>query len=88
MALFLAPLFDRVLIAGDSDYEAQVRFGANLLVDQLWSTEELEIVDDDGRFSRMDRLERVVESPAPAAASGSTGRPRTRPTTAAAAASA
>ncbi|HSS43147.1 MAG TPA: polysaccharide pyruvyl transferase family protein [Solirubrobacterales bacterium] len=64
VALFFAPLFDRVLIAGDSDYEVQVRFGANLLVDQLWSTEELEIVDDGGRFSRMQRLERLVESPA------------------------
>lgn len=64
VALFLAPLFDRVLIAGDSDYEVQVHFGANLLVDQLWSTEELEIVDDGGRFSRMQRLERLVESPA------------------------
>jgi hypothetical protein len=64
VALFLAPLFDRVLIAGDSDYEIQVRFGANLLVDQLWSTEELEIVDDGGRFNRMQRLERLVESPA------------------------
>jgi hypothetical protein len=63
IALFLAPLFDRVLIAGDSDYEVQVRFGANLLVDQLWSTEELEIVDEGGRFSRMQRLERLVESP-------------------------
>jgi hypothetical protein len=63
VGLFLAPLFDRVLIAGDSDYEVQVRFGANLLVDQLWSTEGLEIVDDGGRFSRMQRLERLVESP-------------------------
>lgn len=63
VALFLAPLFDRILIAGDSDYEVQVRFGANLLVDQLWSTEELEIVDDGGRFSRMQRLERLVENP-------------------------
>jgi hypothetical protein len=63
VALFLAPLFDRVLIAGDSDYEVQVRFGANHLVDQLWSTEELEIVDDGGRFSRMQRLERLVENP-------------------------
>jgi hypothetical protein len=64
VALFLAPLFDRVLIAGDSDYEVQGRWGANHLVDQLWSTEELEIVDGGGRFSRMQRLERLVESPA------------------------
>lgn len=63
MALFLAPLFDRVLIAGDSDYEVQVRYGANLLVDQLWSTEGLEIIDAGGRFSRMQRLELLVENP-------------------------
>jgi len=63
VAHFLAPLFDRVLIAGDSDYEVQVRYGANLLVDQLWSSEGLEIVDAGGRFSRMQRLERLVENP-------------------------
>ena len=50
VGLFLAPLFDRVLIAGDSDYAVQVSFGANRLVDQLWSTEELELVDAGGRF--------------------------------------
>jgi hypothetical protein len=63
IAHFLAPLFDRVLIAGDSDYEVQVRYGANFLVDQLWSSEELEIVDAGGRSSRMQRLERLVENP-------------------------
>jgi polysaccharide pyruvyl transferase WcaK-like protein len=62
VAHFLAPLFDRVLIAGDSDYEVHVRFGANFMVDQLWSSEELEIVDAGGRFSRMQRLERLVEN--------------------------
>jgi hypothetical protein len=60
---FLAPLFDRVLIAGDSDYAVQVSFGANRLVDQLWSSEELEIVDAGGRSTRMQRLERLVENP-------------------------
>lgn len=64
VAQFLAPLFDRVLIAGDSDYAVQVAFGANRLVDQLWSTEELEIVDAGGRSSRQQRLERLVENPA------------------------
>lgn len=62
-ALFLGPLFDRVLIAGDADFEVQGRWGNNWLVDQLWSTEALEIVGDAGRFSRMQRLERLVESP-------------------------
>ena len=63
VALFLAPLFDRVLIAGDGDYEVQGRWGTNWLVDQNWSTESLEIVDDGGRFSRMDRLRRLAENP-------------------------
>jgi polysaccharide pyruvyl transferase WcaK-like protein len=64
VAHFLAPLFDRVLIAGDSDYAVQVSFGANRLVDQLWSSEELEIVDAGGRSTRQQRLQRLVESPA------------------------
>ena len=63
VALFLAPLFERVLIAGDSDYEVQVQFGANWMVDQLWSTEQLEIVDDGGRFSRIERLAKIVDHP-------------------------
>ena len=45
VALFFEPLFDRVLIAGDADYEVQPKVGANWLVDQLWSTERLEIVE-------------------------------------------
>jgi polysaccharide pyruvyl transferase WcaK-like protein len=63
VAQFLAPLFDRVLIAGDSDYAVQVSYGANRLVDQLWSGEGLEIVDAGGRSTRQQRLERLVESP-------------------------
>jgi hypothetical protein len=63
VALFLAPLFERVLIAGDSDYEVQVAFGANRMVDQLWSTEHLEIVDDGGRFSRVERVRRICDHP-------------------------
>lgn len=63
VALFLAPLFDRVLIASDADYEVQGRWGTNWLVDQNWSTEELEIVSDGGGRSRMDRLRRLAEDP-------------------------
>jgi hypothetical protein len=63
VALFLAPLFDRVLIASDADYEVQGRWGTNWLVDQNWSTETLEIVDDGGRYSRMERLRRLAEDP-------------------------
>ncbi len=63
VALFLSPLFERVLIAGDSDYEVQGKFGANWMVDQLWSTERLEIVDDGGRRSRMQRLAAIAAHP-------------------------
>ncbi len=64
VALFLAPLFERVLIATDSDYEAHVQYGASWMVDRLWSTEGLEIVDDGGRFSRMERPRSIVDHPA------------------------
>jgi hypothetical protein len=63
VALFLAPAFERVLIAGDSDYEVQVQMGANWMVDQLWSTEQLEIVDAGGRLSRVERLRGIVDDP-------------------------
>ncbi|MCW2987357.1 MAG: hypothetical protein JWM24_295, partial [Solirubrobacterales bacterium] len=63
VALFLSPLFERVLIAGDSDYEVQGRLGANWMVDQLWSTERLEIVDDGGRRSRLQRLAAIAGHP-------------------------
>lgn len=63
VALFLGPLFDRVLIASDADYEVQGLWGNSWQVDRLWSTEALEIVADGGRHSRMDRLRRVAEDP-------------------------
>ncbi len=64
VALFFEPLFDRVLIAGDSDYETQAPMGSNLLVDRLWSTENLEIVDDGGRRSRVERTAAIAGHPA------------------------
>jgi hypothetical protein len=63
VALFFEPLFGRVLIAGDTDHETQVPNGASRMVDQLWSTERLEIVDDGGRFSREQRLRQIVYHP-------------------------
>lgn len=66
IALFFEPLFDRVLISGDADYEAQgvLRFGAIWTVDQLWSSERVEIVDACGRLSREQRTELAVGHPA------------------------
>jgi Glycosyl transferase family 2 len=63
VALFLAPLFDRCLITGDSDYEVHDASGANRMVDQLWSTERLEIVDAGGRHSRVARTARLLDEP-------------------------
>jgi hypothetical protein len=63
VALFFEPLFERVLIAGELDHESQIPVGASRMVDQLWSTERLEIVDDGGRFSRQQRIEMIVDHP-------------------------
>lgn len=63
VAHFLSPLFERVLIAGNSDYEVQEKFGANWMVDQLWSSEQLEIVDSGGRLSRSERLRLIAGNP-------------------------
>jgi len=63
VALFLAPLFQRILVAGDSDYEVQVAMGAGRLIDTLWSTERTELFGDGGRFSRIERLRRIAGNP-------------------------
>ncbi|HYP56633.1 MAG TPA: hypothetical protein VEQ41_10105 [Solirubrobacterales bacterium] len=63
VAHFMAPLFERVLIAGDSDHEVQVPVGASRLVSGLWSSEAVEIVEDGGRFSRIERLRRIASHP-------------------------
>ncbi len=62
-ALFLAPLFERVLIASDSDYEVQVARGVSRQVDQLWSTEQLQLSEDGGRHSRVERMRRIAAHP-------------------------
>ncbi|HEX9966622.1 MAG TPA: glycosyltransferase family A protein [Solirubrobacterales bacterium] len=63
VALFLAPLFDRVLIATDSDYEVQVPWGVGRLVTGLLGTESLELVEDGGRYSRVERTARIASHP-------------------------
>lgn len=63
VSLFFAPLFERVLIPSDNDYETQPPIGSARLVDQLWSTENLEIVDHGGRLSREQRLARIADHP-------------------------
>lgn len=63
VALFLEPLFERILIAGDTDHQTQIPIGTSRMVDQLWSTEALEIVDDGGRFSREQRIAAIASHP-------------------------
>lgn len=63
IALLFAPRFERVLIATDLENDRQIPLGAARMVDHLWSTEGLEIVDWGGRFSRTERLEAIAGHP-------------------------
>ncbi|MDX6634969.1 MAG: hypothetical protein QOF06_1172 [Solirubrobacterales bacterium] len=63
IALFFQPLFERVLIATDIDFQRQVPLGAAQLVDHLWSTEGLDVVDWGSRFGRTERLRQIVDHP-------------------------
>jgi hypothetical protein len=63
VALLYEDVFDRVLIACDTDHETQVPLGASRMVDQLLGSERLERVDDGGRYSRLERLRRIVDHP-------------------------
>lgn len=62
-ALLLAPLFERVLMTGDLDYEVIVGQGAHPLTDHLWSTERLEVVHATARHSRLERLRLILDHP-------------------------
>lgn len=63
IALFFEPLFERVLIANDSEYGKQVQVGASWQVDHLWSSEGLTIEDWGGRVGRVGRLRRIADHP-------------------------
>ncbi|HEX6228493.1 MAG TPA: hypothetical protein VFZ41_03420 [Solirubrobacterales bacterium] len=63
VALFLSPRFDRVLITGEHDYEVQEPLGPGRLVDTLWSTENLEVEEAGGRYSRVERLSMIAGNP-------------------------
>lgn len=63
IALFFEPLFERVVIANDSDYGKQAQVGASWQVDHLWSSEGLTIEDWGGRFGRVERLRRIADHP-------------------------
>jgi hypothetical protein len=63
IALFFQPLFERVLIATDIDFARQVPLGAAQLIDHLWSTEGMDVVDWGSRFGRTERLRQIVNHP-------------------------
>jgi len=63
VAHFLAPRFERILIAGAMDHEVDEPMGVARLIDHLWSTEQLEIVDGGGRYSRVERTRRIADHP-------------------------
>jgi polysaccharide pyruvyl transferase WcaK-like protein len=63
LAHFLAPRFERVLIAGANDHENQAPMGVSRLVDQLWSSERLELAQAGGRYSRVERIRRIADHP-------------------------
>jgi hypothetical protein len=63
IALFFEPLFERVLIASDTEYGRQSQVGASWQVDHLWSSEGLTVEDWGGRFGRVERLRRIVDHP-------------------------
>ena len=63
VAHFLAPRFERVLLASGVDHEVDDPIGSARLIDHLWSTEQLEIVDDGGPYSRVERTRRIAKHP-------------------------
>jgi hypothetical protein len=63
VALFMAPLFERAMFAGDTDHETQPAVGPSRMVNQLLSTEQLEIVDDGGLLNREQRLALIAGHP-------------------------
>jgi glycosyltransferase involved in cell wall biosynthesis len=63
VALLLAPLCERVLVAGDSDHDMQMRRGVNLRATELLSSEHLQIEEDGGRLSRFERTALIAHHP-------------------------
>lgn len=63
VALFFESLFDRVLIPTDTDHATQQPIGAARMIDGLWSSEALEIVDHGGRLGRFERTRLIADNP-------------------------
>ncbi|HET8536246.1 MAG TPA: glycosyltransferase family A protein [Solirubrobacteraceae bacterium] len=63
VALFLAPLFERVLVATDADHELQVRRGVSMRATELLSTEHMQIEEASGGRSRFARTAMIARDP-------------------------
>ena len=63
IVLYFESLFDRVLIPTDTSHRYQQPLGASRMVDMLWSSEAVEIVDHGSRLSRFERVRVVAKSP-------------------------
>jgi hypothetical protein len=63
VALFLGPLFDRILISTGLAYFNMSKIGASWMVDSLWGNENLEIADAGGLLGRVERVERIAAHP-------------------------
>jgi hypothetical protein len=62
VALYFESIFERVLIPTDTDHATQQPQGSSRLIDSLWSSEALEIVDHGGNLGRFDRTRLVAGS--------------------------
>jgi hypothetical protein len=60
VALFLGPRFERIMVAKEADYEVEAPLGVSRFVNNLWSTEQLEVAEDGGRYSRVERTARIA----------------------------
>ncbi|HEY3552330.1 MAG TPA: TylF/MycF/NovP-related O-methyltransferase, partial [Solirubrobacterales bacterium] len=63
IALYFESLFDRVLIPTDTSHRYQQPLGASRMVDMLWSSEALEIMDHGSRLTRFERTRLLAKSP-------------------------
>lgn len=63
VALCFESLFERVLITTETDYATQVPHGPSSLIDSLWSSEALEILDHGSRHGRFERTRLIADDP-------------------------
>jgi hypothetical protein len=63
VALFFESLFDRVLIPSDTNHLNQPPYGSSRMIDGLWSSEALEIVDHGGQLTRFERIRLIAQNP-------------------------